>query len=224
MRKYIVSALYRISSVAPKFFLRKIVFLCFVLMELAWYLLGRIDHMRMLRYRDETIDFVCANIGSGERVLEIGPAEGYLSRKMIGKAGSLFGVEIDKRYYKDLKAIGDRRMRFVNDDIRTFPLEETFDAAVLVHVLEHIASPEELLRKLSLHAKKLIIESPSEMDWWLERLRKDLKIPAWGDEHHAFSFNGQELKKILEECGWRVVSIQEPVMLVRVVAASNKLS
>ncbi|MFC1577215.1 class I SAM-dependent methyltransferase [Candidatus Omnitrophota bacterium] len=223
MRRLIVSALYRVSIIHPRFFLRKIVFLCFVLMELAWYLLNKIESFTGLHYRTESVDFVLDNIASGERVLEVGPAEGYLSGRIVGKAGYLFGVEIDKGYFKKLELIKDRRMRFINEDIEDYEIKERFDSAVLIHTLEHIKDPGRLLERLSSCAKKLIIESPCETDWWMEKLKKDLRVASWGDARHTFTFDYTKLKRLLEECGWEITFVQQPVMLLRVVARSTKL-
>ena len=224
MRKFIVAILYRLSAIAPRFFLRKIVFLCFVFMEVAWYILNRIDSETALKYREGTIDFVLENIEPGERVLEIGPALGHLSRRIIGKAGSILGVEIDMVYFKKLEAIKDERIRFVNEDAEKIELKEIFDTAVLVHTLEHINAPEKLLDKLSSHAKKIIIESPSETFWWLEDLRRKLDIPGWGDELHTFSFSYKKIKKILEQNGWKIIFANERMTVLRIAAVSLKIA
>lgn len=224
MRKFIVATLYRLSRVAPRFFLRALVFLCFVFMEVAWYILNRVDSESALKYREETISFVLENLEPGERVLEIGPAHGHLSRRIIEKAGSILGVEIDKVYFKKLEAIKDERIRFVNEDAEKIELNETFDTAVLVHTLEHINEPEKLLKKLSLHARKIIIESPSETFWWLEDLRRKLDIPGWGDELHTFSFNYKKIKKILEESGWKIIFVNERMTVIRINAVSTNIA
>ncbi len=193
-------------------------------MELAWYLRNKIDSHTAFIHRQDTLDFVLDNIKPGERVLEIGPAEGYLSRRIIEKARCLVGVEIDKGYFKKLETIRNDRMRFINEDIEKAKLKEVFDSAILIHTLEHIKDPKGLLERLGSCAKKIIIESPCQTNWWLESLSRELNIPAWGDEKHFFLFNYRKIKEMLEESGWRIAFVQEHMKVLRVVALSTKLT
>jgi len=218
MRKIIVSFLYRVSMLAPRFFLRLIVSLCFIFMELAWYIVNRTKCASALSYREETIRFVLDNVDTGDKVLEIGPALGHLSARIIQKAKNLLGVEINDEYFEKLKAIRDPKARFIHADAETMEIDEGFDSAVLIHVLEHIKEPRRLLERLRKSAKKLILESPAETFWWLESLRKELNVPGWGDEKHTFVFDYKALKKMLEDAGWRVTFVNERMTVVRMVA------
>jgi 2-polyprenyl-3-methyl-5-hydroxy-6-metoxy-1,4-benzoquinol methylase len=89
-------------------------------------------------------------VGGAPRVLELGPATGYMSRAFAAAGSTVVGIEIDP-------AMAERANEFcervVVGDLDTLDLaaefgEDRFDAIVAADVLEHLKDPLETLNRL----------------------------------------------------------------------------
>jgi len=89
-------------------------------------------------------------VGEAERVLELGPATGYMSRAFVEKGATVVGIEVDPE-------MGERAREFCSrvivGDLDSLDLdaelgEERFDAIVAADVLEHLKDPLGALQKL----------------------------------------------------------------------------
>jgi SAM-dependent methyltransferase len=136
------------------------------------------------------------------RILEIGCGRGLLL-----KALSHLGHECHGTERSDLAAA--RARRIVGIRIYTEPLEEcllkenSFDAVILWHVLEHLESPNIILRHLFKLMKPqglLVIEVPN-----LSSLQSRLAGRHWFHldiERHLYHFTPNGLYKLLESAGF----------------------
>lgn len=84
---------------------------------------------------------------SGERVLELGPAEGVMTELLITTGKSITVVEGSKLFCDDLKR------RFPKIDVihslfEEYVPNELFDTVILGHVLEHVEDPVAILNKV----------------------------------------------------------------------------
>jgi O-antigen biosynthesis protein len=110
------------------------------------------------RYDFEQIDLdsdsvhadIVRMVGVGKRVLELGPATGYMSKAMLDRDCTVIGIELDA-------AMGERAGRFcervIIGDLDRLDLEaelgaERFDVIVAADVLEHLRDPLGALAKL----------------------------------------------------------------------------
>jgi 2-polyprenyl-3-methyl-5-hydroxy-6-metoxy-1,4-benzoquinol methylase len=110
------------------------------------------------RYDFEEIDLesesvhadVVRLVGKDARVLELGPATGYMSKALVGRGCTVVGIELDE-------AMAERAKRFcervIVGDLDKLDLEqelgdERFDAIVAADVLEHLRDPLAALQKL----------------------------------------------------------------------------
>ncbi|HET8566538.1 MAG TPA: class I SAM-dependent methyltransferase [Solirubrobacterales bacterium] len=89
-------------------------------------------------------------VGEGMRVLELGPATGYMSRAMVRRGCSVVGIELDPAMAEQASAVCDR---VIVGDIDELDLEqelgeERFDAVVAADVLEHLKDPLAALIRL----------------------------------------------------------------------------
>jgi O-antigen biosynthesis protein len=89
-------------------------------------------------------------VGEGKRVLELGPATGYMTRALRERGCKVVGIEIDPEMAEQAGAVCER---VVVGDLDTLDLadalgEERFDAIVAADVLEHLKDPLAALRSL----------------------------------------------------------------------------
>jgi 2-polyprenyl-3-methyl-5-hydroxy-6-metoxy-1,4-benzoquinol methylase len=89
-------------------------------------------------------------VGGAERVLELGPATGYMSRVFVENGATVVGIEVDPE-------MGERAQEFCSrvivGDLDSLDLDaelgdERFDAIVAADVLEHLKDPLAALEKL----------------------------------------------------------------------------
>ncbi len=83
----------------------------------------------------------------GERCLELGPAEGLLSERLAEVFPSLTLVDGSRRFCEDLAARLPEAT-VVHSLFEDYAPAERFDTVVLGHVLEHVADPVGLLRRV----------------------------------------------------------------------------
>jgi 2-polyprenyl-3-methyl-5-hydroxy-6-metoxy-1,4-benzoquinol methylase len=110
------------------------------------------------RYDFEEIDLesvsvhadVVKLVGEGKRVLELGPATGYMSRAFTDRDCTVVGIELDPEMAQRAK---DHAERVIVGDLDTLDLdaelgEERFDVVVAADVLEHLRDPLRALDRL----------------------------------------------------------------------------
>ncbi|MGN6586323.1 MAG: class I SAM-dependent methyltransferase [Solirubrobacterales bacterium] len=110
------------------------------------------------RYDFEKIDLDSGNVhadvvqlaGDAERVLELGPATGYMSRAFAERGATVVGIEIDPEMASRAEEFCSR---VIVADLDTLDLdaelgEERFDAIVAADVIEHLKDPLGALKRL----------------------------------------------------------------------------
>jgi 2-polyprenyl-3-methyl-5-hydroxy-6-metoxy-1,4-benzoquinol methylase len=99
---------------------------------------------------DSTHATVVKLVGTDRRVLELGPATGYMSRVLVERGCTVVGIELDPGMAEQAARYCER---VIVGDIDTLDLEaelgdETFDVIVAADVLEHLRDPLDALRRL----------------------------------------------------------------------------
>jgi O-antigen biosynthesis protein len=89
-------------------------------------------------------------VGGAPRVLELGPATGYMSNALRAAGSTVVGIELDPEM---AQRAGEFCERIIVGDLDTIDLaaelgEERFDAIVAADVLEHLKDPLETLNRL----------------------------------------------------------------------------
>ncbi len=135
-----------------------------------------------------------------KKVLDLGSGQGdYL--QFFGQ-GSL-GLDLSP---KNLESARKKGLRVKQADFNNLdqPVGK-FEVVFASHILEHVESPVEFLRfaKRSLKAKGILIVSvPNELSF------AHLKYPYFtGDGNHLYSFTINNIKEILGNMGFRILSI-----------------
>jgi 2-polyprenyl-3-methyl-5-hydroxy-6-metoxy-1,4-benzoquinol methylase len=110
------------------------------------------------RYDFDSIDLdsgsvhadVVGFVAEASRVLELGPATGYMSRALVERGCSVVGIEVDPEMAERAAEVCER---VIVGDLDALDLdaelgEERFDAIVAADVLEHLKDPLEALTRL----------------------------------------------------------------------------
>jgi 2-polyprenyl-3-methyl-5-hydroxy-6-metoxy-1,4-benzoquinol methylase len=99
---------------------------------------------------DSTHAKVVRLVGNDKRVLELGPATGYMSRVLTQRGCAVVGIELDPDMAREAARHLDR---VIVGDLETLDLEaelgeSRFDVIVAADVLEHLRDPLAVLRRL----------------------------------------------------------------------------
>lgn len=99
---------------------------------------------------DNTHANVIRLVGQGRRVLELGPASGYMSEILRTRGCTVVGIELDARMAAQAEQFCEQ---VIVGDLDTLDLEaelgeDCFDVIVAADVLEHLRDPLKLLRDL----------------------------------------------------------------------------
>ncbi len=86
-------------------------------------------------------------------------------------------------------------------------VDETFDVIVSSQVFEHLLDPRQTLEAVREHLRRpglLLIEVPN-----LRAIQERVRRGATMDDSHLFYFTAQSLSRMLRECGFRVLRVEE---------------
>jgi len=100
---------------------------------------GANEHMVRHSYR------VARRWIGGQRVLELGPAEGHMTDAIVADHLDLTVVEGSRRFCEEIAA-RHPTVKVVHSIFEDFTSEPIFDFVVLGHVLEHVEDPVQILR------------------------------------------------------------------------------
>lgn len=225
----IKSFLYRSSELAYRVFPKKatLTFYCYltyILRAVTWRLACKYYGQAMTEHRGDVPEFVMSQINPNDTVIDVGCAEGNLTRLIAKKAGRVVAIDIDKGYLDriDKNEKGLEKAVFINGDIIDLKFSETFDAAVLIHTIEHMDNAGAILRKISEIARKIVVETPDQESDWLSNTLIGLGIEDQGDDKHVKLYDGISLKEELEDNGWVDVALSKSYGAVRAVALSKR--
>lgn len=226
--KALKSLLYRKANllyrVLPaRFVLKLYAYTAYALRSITWQLACKYYGAGVTKLRGDIEDFIISNIETGSTVLDVGCAEGNLTRVIARKARAVVGIDLDEAYIQgiDKKEDGFKNVTFIRADILNTEFKDIFDTVVLVHAIEHLDDSARVLEKLSRTARKIILETPGCEQDWITELLKDLGFEAIGDDKHVKLYSELSLRKELEANGWRDISVSMAPTVVRAVARSK---
>jgi 16S rRNA (adenine1518-N6/adenine1519-N6)-dimethyltransferase len=132
------------------------------------------DHNALLKIVEDS------NVGSGDRVLEIGAGLGSLTRLLAVQAGLVVAVEIDSHLFPALRSVTQpfENVRLVQGDILEIPPGEIFTedgykvvanipyyitSAVIRHLLEAEVRPERIVLTMQREVAERILNTDEKM-------------------------------------------------------------
>lgn len=149
--------------------------------------------------------FFLNNISPEDSVLDIGCHEGYLSKAAAKICQKVVGID------NNLKSIvlaekGEKisNLSFVFGDATSFDFSCHFNKIILSNVLEHIENRIVFLEKLKQLSDTILLRVPLLTRDWLVVYKKENGFEYRLDPTHFIEYTLEELKKELEESGWKI--------------------
>lgn len=147
---------------------------------------------------------------NGQKVLDVGCADGYLSEKMLYNECEVIGIEIDleaaenaKKYCKEV-ICGDAEFIELPEEY-----EKYFNVMVFADILEHLKDPSAVLERFKKYLKDdgyIIVSLPNISNWRMRFrfLFGNFEYEDKGilDGGHLRFFNEKSAKKLLTDTGY----------------------
>jgi SAM-dependent methyltransferase len=177
------------------------------------------------RYDFDEIDLDSGNVHAdvvnfvppGSRVLELGPATGYMSRALVGRGCNVVGIEFDPGMAERAAEVCER---VIVGDLDQLDLdaelgEDRFDAIVSADVVEHLKDPLGALRRLHPFLKeggRLAISIPNVAHGSvrLALLSGRFEYRDWGllDSTHLRFFTRETFERLLDQAGFDLLELR----------------
>lgn len=177
------------------------------------------------RYDFDQIDLDSGNVHAdvvhfveqGSRVLELGPATGYMSRVFSERGCTVVGIEFDPGMAERASKFCER---MIVGDLDALDLEaelegDRFDAIVAADVIEHLKDPLGALRRLRPFLKeegRFVISIPNVAHGSvrLALLSGRFEYRPWGllDSTHLRFFTRTTFERLLDEAGLSLIELR----------------
>ena len=152
-------------------------------------------------------------VKDNSRVLDVGCASGKLAEKLKKeKHCFVMGIESNQELAKRARARCDKVLGEDISKLEKLPVEKNFfDCIIFADILEHLVDPDGVLIKFKQYLSDqgyILLSVPNIANWEI-RLRLlfgnfDYNDPLIDGGHIRF-FNLASIKRLLRECGYRVV-------------------
>jgi len=158
-------------------------------------------------------EFFTNNINNGERVLDIGCGNGYLTYDIAKKVkdGTVVGIDLIKENidYALNNFARDNVIYIFGDVLKELP-EMEFDVIVMSNFLEHIEKRVDFLKiiKKKYNPVKVLIRVPCFDRDWRVPLKKEIGIDYMLDNTHYIEYYYSDFKKEISEAKFNVETAQ----------------
>jgi SAM-dependent methyltransferase len=135
------------------------------------------------------------------RILEIGAGDGsvLLSLKRRGFGQTMTALEISDSAVRKLQALNLSELGVESFDGSRVPFgSNSFDIAILTHVVEHLENPRQLIKESARVAKYVYVEVPCEDN---RGVGKDW---LWNPEGHINYYTPRSIRFLVQSCGLHV--------------------
>lgn len=146
------------------------------------------------------------------RILDVGCAAGYFLRIAQQHGHDVHGVELSAAIAVEAQqALGQDRVHVgtLAEAMRGKDYaERSFDLVTLWDVIEHIPTPQEVLQQVRTLIKpggRLLLETQNVASRWARLLGR--RWHHYKHDEHLFHFDPRTIRRLLDECGFRVLEI-----------------
>lgn len=143
---------------------------------------------------------------NGGKLLEVGCATGLLLKAFETRGWQTAGIEISQsasEFARTKLGLNVKTGMVSSETVGS----DSFDAIVMIHTFEHFPNPLQALQLLRENLAKtgfLIIQLPNVAS--LEARIKGKTWQGWRIPYHLFHYTPRTLHKVLQKCGYRIVS------------------
>lgn len=146
-------------------------------------------------------------LADGARVLDVGCGGGWWSRELATVAREVVGVDHQPSVIEYARAhTTATNVTYRVGDASDAADGESFDLAILIHVLEHVEDPTGLLRSMHGVARKIAVEVPDFESDPLNRARLAIGEDYSSDADHVREYTLDLLREQLQATGWEPIS------------------
>jgi SAM-dependent methyltransferase len=153
-------------------------------------------------------------VGENKVVLEIGCGFGAVSMELMHRGCKVYGVEINPQRALVAAQYCEKVVCGNIEEINTLAFDEQyFDSILLGDILEHLVHPELILNRLGkyLRPSGRIVVSVPNIAHWSVRLdllggKFDYQSEGLLDRTHLHFFTFRNINRMIQECGYRVLS------------------
>lgn len=150
-------------------------------------------------------EFFTDNIGSEDKVLDIGCGNGSLAKDIAKVAKSVLGVDIDDKLIEKAKRKNSApNLEYKALDATKDLSDQKFDVIVMSNVLEHIEHRVDFLKKIKPLANKFLFRVPMIDREWVTLYKKEFGMDYRLDTTHFTEFTFAQFKDEFEKAGYRI--------------------
>lgn len=151
-------------------------------------------------------EFLAKCISKDDSLIDVGCGVGRWCRVAARYGRSVVGIDYSEDLINYARSNTDaENIEYIVGDVTKDISNREFDLALLIHVIEHIEKPDDLLQSLRKIAKKIIVEVPDFESDPLNWVRLETNCPYYTDADHVREYTQTMLNSQLERNGWIVL-------------------
>jgi ubiquinone/menaquinone biosynthesis C-methylase UbiE/uncharacterized protein YbaR (Trm112 family) len=167
--------------------------------------ISRKDNFSNAWRKKKTLELV-----EGQTVLEIGTAEGWLTRELVEQAETVVSCDISMSYLQRAQKAGIQA-EYLRADAHVLPFEPSlFDCIILTEVIEHVFSPFRVLEEIARVLKPegfLVLSAPNNLSV-SNLLRHVFKTESRDMDAHFSFYDPFALKQLLKLTGFECLRLE----------------
>lgn len=169
-------------------------------------------------------------INPDETVLNIGCGDGVQALIYKDNFKKMIGIDINEHSLETARQLADyynvKGLELIHGNVEKIPLEEKFDKAMAIDIIEHVINPDILVSEINRLLKEsgqLIVTFPAMHDKWenlfrfigrkiLRRKGKTVYKEGWDPRKHQYDYPPKKWIKIVETGGFILIDSRASTM------------